>query len=111
MCVCEADLVVVVCLVSACFAVISLFGNSGMHSLVRSLVLLLAAREGACGPEPLFEPHKSNVYRPPPQDLVGRSDIDLWVGGPPPAPSEGPGPLFGKPKHGPEKRIQRAKHS
>ena len=32
-----------------------------MRSLVCPLVLLLAAREGACGPEPLFEPHKSNV--------------------------------------------------
>ena len=32
-----------------------------MRSLVCPLVLLLAAREGACGPEPLFEPHKSNA--------------------------------------------------
>ena len=32
-----------------------------MHSLVCPPVLLLAALGGACGLEPLVEPHKSNV--------------------------------------------------
>ena len=50
---------------------VRLYSGSGIHvvppsemALSLSLVLLLAAREGACGPEPLFEPHKSNVVTP-----------------------------------------------